>query len=468
MNINRPAESGLHGLALLSSFPASLTGLGFFRSWITLLTSDGVVTGLNGPTHDLALSIVLVVLALFARCITPIFQKRWALVTCLAVALCSSTLTVGIGVTGQGPVWIGAAATVLAACASALFILLWSTLYSSLPIARTALSLALAMLLAEVVNFLLAGMTPAYRLGALAVLPCLSMACLLCARSHVPPGVGADDVLRAPSLRSVPWNLIALIAAYRFTGGFCLTVTGAPVDLYTGVANALAAGAVIVCVLYFPERVDLAAVCKSPAILLVPTLLLVPFVSGTHGALAGASAAFSSSLFGLLIFLVTCDIVRAQGIPAAFLFGIEEAAAGIGTFGCALGRHYPALAALGVSPAALTAALLALTVIAGLTLFDGEKLAARWGIRIFGPGKMAANAQENERLEATCRDAAASHGLTARELEVLLLLARGYTLNEMCEKLNVARGTVKAHCEHIYTKTGVRSKKELFKMLGVE
>ena len=100
MNINRPAESGLHGLALLSSFPASLTGLGFFRSWITLLTSDGVVTGLNGPTHDLALSIVLVVLALFARCITPIFQKRWALVTCLAVALCSSTLAVGIGVTG--------------------------------------------------------------------------------------------------------------------------------------------------------------------------------------------------------------------------------------------------------------------------------------------------------------------------------------------------------------------------------
>ena len=65
MNINRPAESGLHGLALLSSFPVSLTGLGFFRSWITLLTSDGVVTGLNGPTHDLALSIVLVVLALF-------------------------------------------------------------------------------------------------------------------------------------------------------------------------------------------------------------------------------------------------------------------------------------------------------------------------------------------------------------------------------------------------------------------
>ena len=116
----------------------------------------------------------------------------------------------------------------------------------------------------------------------------------------------------------------------------------------------------------------------------------------------------------------------------------------------------------------MTAALLALTVIAGLALFDGEKLAARWGIRIFGPGKMAANAQENERLEATCRDAAASHGLTARELEVLLLLARGYTLNEMCEKLNVARGTVKAHCEHIYTKMGVRSKKELFKMLGVE
>lgn len=468
MSIDRPAEGGPHGFALLSTFPVSLTGLSFFRSWITLLTGDSVIAGLNGPTHDLALTVALVVLVLLTRRIAPIFQKRWALVTCLAVALCSSALTIGFGVMGQGPTWAGVADAVLAACSSALFILLWSTLYSSLPIVQTALSLALAMLLAEVVNFLLAGMTPAYRLGALAVLPCLSMACLLRARSYVPAGANADIAFRAPLLRSVPWSLIALIAAYQFTGGFCLAATGASVDVYTGIANALAAGVVIVCVLFFPERVDLAAVCKSPAALLVPTLLLAPFASGTHGALAGASAAFSSSLFGLLVFLITCDIVRVQGIPAVFLFGIEEAVARIGTLGSALGQHYFAPAGLGAFTTTLIAVLLALTVIAGLTLFDDEKLAARWGIRIFGPGKIAATARENECLEAACRDMAATHGLTARELEVLLLLARGRTLNEMCEKLNVARGTVKAHCEHIYTKTGVRSKKELFKMLGVE
>ena len=48
--------------------------------------------------------------------------------------------------------------------------------------------------------------------------------------------------------------------------------------------------------------------------------------------------------------------------------------------------------------------------------------------------------------------------LSARELEVLSLIAAGYTNAEAADELFVAVGTVKAHASNIYTKLGVRSR----------
>jgi HD-GYP domain-containing protein (c-di-GMP phosphodiesterase class II) len=52
------------------------------------------------------------------------------------------------------------------------------------------------------------------------------------------------------------------------------------------------------------------------------------------------------------------------------------------------------------------------------------------------------------------------HGLTAREVEVLVLLARGYSNPRIAERLGVSRKTVGAHLEHIYTKLGVSTRTE--------
>lgn len=230
-------------------------GLGFFRSWITLLTGADVVVGLNGLVHDAALSAILVVIALLARASRPLFESRRALATCLAMALCASVLAILGAVFQAGLGWAGATVAVLAACASGLFILMWSDLYSRLSATDTALALALAM-------------------------------------------------------------------------------------------------------------------------------------------------------------------------------------------------------------------LVALTIVAGLTLFDGESLARRWGVRILGRGKMAEDSRGRELLFQACEAAACEHGLMSRELEVLTLLAQGRPSADICSELNVAKGTFKAHCEHIYVKMGVRSKKELLQALS--
>jgi DNA-binding NarL/FixJ family response regulator len=55
-------------------------------------------------------------------------------------------------------------------------------------------------------------------------------------------------------------------------------------------------------------------------------------------------------------------------------------------------------------------------------------------------------------------------GLTSREVEVLRLLARGFTQREIAEQLVITRRTAGAHIEHIYQKIGVsnRARASLF------
>ena len=50
--------------------------------------------------------------------------------------------------------------------------------------------------------------------------------------------------------------------------------------------------------------------------------------------------------------------------------------------------------------------------------------------------------------------------LTARERDVLVLLAKGYPNEQIAETLFIAEGTVKNHVTHIYDKLGVSSRAE--------
>jgi HD-GYP domain-containing protein (c-di-GMP phosphodiesterase class II) len=49
-------------------------------------------------------------------------------------------------------------------------------------------------------------------------------------------------------------------------------------------------------------------------------------------------------------------------------------------------------------------------------------------------------------------------GLTAREVEVLVLLSRGMTKKQIAQELTISAKTVSAHAEHVYAKLGVTSR----------
>lgn len=66
-----------------------------------------------------------------------------------------------------------------------------------------------------------------------------------------------------------------------------------------------------------------------------------------------------------------------------------------------------------------------------------------------------------EHLRNLCERVAAEHGLSKRELTVLVMLARGRSNRDIRDELYISINTVRAHVQSIYGKLGVHSRSEL-------
>ena len=67
-----------------------------------------------------------------------------------------------------------------------------------------------------------------------------------------------------------------------------------------------------------------------------------------------------------------------------------------------------------------------------------------------------------------CSEVAKEFRLSARECEILLLIARGYTTNNMAEKLVISPYTVNTHVRHIYEKMQIHKRSELLNYLNMQ
>ncbi len=73
-----------------------------------------------------------------------------------------------------------------------------------------------------------------------------------------------------------------------------------------------------------------------------------------------------------------------------------------------------------------------------------------------------------QELADRCAEIARRYKLSAREEEVLLLLAQHKTVGIIERELVIANGTAKAHVRHIYQKLDIHTRQELFDLLDME
>ncbi|MBS5451686.1 MAG: helix-turn-helix transcriptional regulator [Coriobacteriia bacterium] len=87
-----------------------------------------------------------------------------------------------------------------------------------------------------------------------------------------------------------------------------------------------------------------------------------------------------------------------------------------------------------------------------------------------GPSKTAPTARHDvpadvDAIDLRCAELAEGHGLTAREREVLVLLAHGRSNPYIRDALTISLDTAGTHVKHVYAKLGVHSRQELIDLV---
>jgi DNA-binding NarL/FixJ family response regulator len=96
----------------------------------------------------------------------------------------------------------------------------------------------------------------------------------------------------------------------------------------------------------------------------------------------------------------------------------------------------------------------------GYLLKDAPPEEVLRAIRTIAQGQAALESGVTARLLARVTAGPASDELSAREIEVLQLLARGASNKELAAQLNLSENTIKSHLSRIFDKLGVKSRTE--------
>lgn len=482
-------------LANLPWIPLPFLGLGVFRAWLHL--QAGVVTlapaALGaGPLPSLPSDPLIVatflVFVLLARRLTPLRSHRWAWVAAGALLTAAPLTTYAALVPGLPPLAIAVVRVCLAGVGIPLMFLLWFELFGSIGPVRVCLSYAGSFVVSSALSWLYQGFQPAWLPLATALLPIVSLRCLQNSYRHERisrllggdagvggSGDGAPDGIAAGSATGLggegggwasfafPWKPVLVIAAFSFAYGLlssgAVSGTVHPALTFGSVLDALAFAGALALIqqragggLIYPVLAGLSALC-----------LTLACVGGLPGWLATTLVDWGYMANQVFIMTMMAAICQRRGVNPVWLFGIERAV------------NVSVVLAGGVVEGLATAAgvsvvpLLIVVVLAALLVALGEgRFGSAWGVRLAASQADPEGAREARELDALvrrCSDVAREHGLSQREEEVLILLARHRTARDVERELCVANGTAKAHIRHVYQKLDIHTREELFALV---
>ena len=448
-----------------------LFALGCARAWMTLTFAApegiGVSVGFDPHTvFDYAYALTGILATVAASRIAPLHSQPWARPAALLAMLAASACMIaapGAGEAAGAFLLVGAIAGAFGFCTT---LLMFNEAIVPLSLVRIALYMAASRFIAVPLTYLCQGLAGERFSLVLVLLPVLSLVSLTLAFRQLPE----RDRKTGPYPKfSYPWKPLAVLCIYAFAYGMRASQLPAGAGVHSSLSTALVMGVFFVVVYFFANRFSVSVLFRSPLLLMVCGLLLIPAEGILGTTAAGYLISMGMTLMSLLISLLFYDLSKRMGVAILALTGVMRVNSLFSIWG---GNCADLLATTGLAPQTqdivITVAVVMLVLASTLVLLSEKDLASRWGIKLLETENLAADSLRAEALAERCDAVTARYHLSPREDEICRLIAQGKTNGEIERELFIAPGTLKAHIQHIYVKTDVHSRKELVALCGGE
>lgn len=323
-------------------------------------------------------------------------------------------------------------------------------------------------------------------------------------------GVGVARLFRS-ALGGLFGSLLCVFMLTAVVGLLHSSVIGGAFEPVVGAVpmseSLVLAAALLAAVVFIARRVPTtASVYRVLFPLMLIALSALPFIPYAFGHYAGMVMVVCYNLVGMAFVLFLVETARGCAVPQVALMGVYQAGTQLFTVvGLALGMFLNTLEARAEASYATILILVCIYLLAMVPIVlsrrsdracggQGGEAFARAGRgadrrpvegsdgsgRPAGPAAAAGTAaalaeadfeQQQEvrgRVGARVEEWALARGLTAREAQVLVQLARGWSANAIAADLGIAQNTAWAHIKRIYVKLDVHSKQELIEYIERE
>ncbi len=455
--------------------PLRFLGMGFLIAWLCSTHIASVYCGDFGELRramDAGMRVgdiaTFIVLACAARRIGPLGARTNVTVP-LVVLTSLGTLAIGLWLSpcGFAPFGMSCVGCVTAIGGAVLFCL-WAEIYSQLGTRRIVVYGAGSCVVAFLAYVLVVSMKQQQAIVLTSLFPLLSLACALTSFNLVPH----ERVHARTSRYAVPWKIVAIMSIAGFISGYAGAFLLTPEE--QGAVHRIwgtgAAGVIILALaLWRSDRFDIRHIAATSVPLGVVAFALIP-VSGSHVGLAiSFLVKFAYVWFTLFALMLLANLAFRFDLPTLRMFAIARACSEGAMFaGMTLRRFVQGQGLTQDMGVLLLCSLVGIVAIAVCVLLWKSEPAvnADWGTAGIELESGERVVSPRERLIDRCEQLAEEYGLTAREAEVLALLAQRKTRSEIEQELFLSQNTVKTHIRHVYAKLDVHSKEDVYDLVG--
>ena len=204
------------------------------------------------------------------------------------------------------------------------------------------------------------------------------------------------------------------------------------------------------------------ALYSFSALLVIAGFLAAPFTFDSNAPMANALLRIGRNCFDILLWMTVAAIGKQNPFALLVALGIANAVRALGTIvGAIAGHTANDFVSLGGQEAHFITACALFVFIAFLWL-GFRKFSFEETINgVESPEITTQHSAHEDSFEEKCAQIGAAHGLTERETEIFLCMARGRNVGFIQEHFVISRNTVKTHVKRIYKKLDVHSQQEL-------